>query len=255
MNNLLEENLSLKSELLNLKNELIRIKSIGNNITNRKFMNLCKNGLLTEEKLNLYLEYNGDINYKNTVKWSGLMLACSNGHLNVVKLLLKYNIDINYETNNESSAFLLACLRNYSNIVQLLLDNNVIINTNSLINNIVYFSYDIISFLLEKQIISFNNQDEFGNNILILFICSNYFNEKIIKLLLKSNFDINYQNKDGWTALHFAFLYEDKEMIEILLQNGANSKIKNNKNENYLNMKSANGNNIEDFLNKNKIDI
>lgn len=50
----------------------------------------------------------------------------------------------------------------------------------------------------------------------------------IVDLLLENGASINYQNNDGSTALHVASFFCHPEIVRILLQNGADIEIKNN---------------------------
>lgn len=53
-------------------------------------------------------------------------------------------------------------------------------------------------------------------------------NYSMVTLLLKNGSDINFTDKEGNTALHHAYIHQcSKEIIELLIQNGANSNIKN----------------------------
>jgi len=78
---------------------------------------------------------------------------------------------------------------------------------------------DIINDLskLSKQ-----DLDEFFSNIINNSNVSNISN---IKLLLKYGADINYRNKIGWTALHYAVYYDKDEITEILLKHKANPNV------------------------------
>lgn len=53
-------------------------------ITGNQFHNLCRNSDLTEQLLIDYINDGGDINYKCNYKFTGLICACSDNHLNVV---------------------------------------------------------------------------------------------------------------------------------------------------------------------------
>ena len=53
--------------------------------------------------------------------------------------------------------------------------------------------------------------------------------EQVLKLMLKYNLDINGQDKEGDTALHVACRELDREKAMILIDNGADENIRNNK--------------------------
>ena len=50
---------------------------------------------------------------------------------------------------------------------------------------------------------------------------------RAVFLLLKSVFDINERGDMGYTALHYAYLGGNKEVIDLLIKNGASSELKN----------------------------
>ena len=71
------------------------------------------------------IEVNARTNLGNTA----FMLACQNGHKEVVKLLLDNldrNIDLNARTNHGTTAFIWACQEGHKDVVQLLLKHSEI---------------------------------------------------------------------------------------------------------------------------------
>ena len=54
-------------------------------------------------------------------------------------------------------------------------------------------------------------------------------NAKFVEYFIKKNDDVNKKNKNGDTPLHLAFKIGNYEIIRLLLENGANLKIKNKK--------------------------
>ena len=67
------------------------------------------------------------LNTVNVDGWTTLMVACINGHKDVVQLLLhdsERNIDLNARNNRGWTALMIACLNEHTDVVQLLLDNS-----------------------------------------------------------------------------------------------------------------------------------
>ena len=58
---------------------------------------------------------------------TALMMACKNGHKDVVELLLNHSnprIDVNAKANNDTTAFIMACKKGHKDIVKLLLERS-----------------------------------------------------------------------------------------------------------------------------------
>lgn len=67
--------------------------------------------------------------------------------------------------------------------------------------------------------------DKYGRNDLINNVIDNHVDEVV--RLIKSGADINFQDKKGWTPLHFASQSFNQKMIVHLLNNGADPNKKN----------------------------
>ncbi|NQY04732.1 MAG: ankyrin repeat domain-containing protein [Flavobacteriaceae bacterium] len=59
-----------------------------------------------------------------------------------------------------------------------------------------------------------------------LILAASEGNENIMNFLIKKGADINFQDKNGYSALHFAALNNKNRIAEILLKNGANPNLK-----------------------------
>ena len=54
-------------------------------------------------------------------------------------------------------------------------------------------------------------------------------NRKLVELVLERGANVNHQNKQGNTALHFAFTYDPSGQIaELLIEKGADDTLRNN---------------------------
>lgn len=81
--------------------------------------------------------------------------------------------------------------------------------------------YESIKLLIQYKV-NLNLTDIIGR--FPLSLSCEYSNIKYIKLLLKGGADVNFQNKYGMTALHFA---SDYKTAKLLLRNGADPNIQN----------------------------
>lgn len=147
----------------------------------------------------LLLKKNTDISIKNKY----LYLACKYSNFNIAKILLNdENIDINYKKTNEDNNSLLHlllirtknCCFDYMECIMSLINNN---------------NFDI----------NCVNNDNYTSLHLMCDTNENESNIYLIKLLLSNkSIDVNYQcenNKN--TALHFACIKNNIEVVEVLL--------------------------------------
>ena len=65
--------------------------------------------------------------------------------------------------------------------------------------------------------------------------------KEIVEILLENGADVNVKNRDNWTALMWASWNGYKEIVEILLENGADVNVKNRDNWTALMWASWNG--------------
>lgn len=68
--------------------------------------------------------------------------------------------------------------------------------------------------------------DKKGNTLLALAVIMN--DSEMVKFLLQYGIDPNSQNEDGNTALHYAVSGRKLKIIDLLILNGADERIKNN---------------------------
>lgn len=199
-----------------------------------------------------------DINVQNEEGWTPLMIVCRKSY-EAVKLLLEYGAYIDMITIHKDNVLSIAVqsVKKYNNIntVKLLLDNKPDINlqdiygNNSLlrslrrIDNISYF--DVPKLLIEHGA-DVHTKDMYGNTLLLRVchkigdqICGSIDIENklygidVVEFLLDHKININAQNKTGFTALMKASSYgfdtENENIVELLLLNGADPNLKNNR--------------------------
>jgi ankyrin repeat protein len=137
------------------------------------------------------------------------MYACDieSGNIELVKYLVEKGIDINTKDNYGETAL----IKSYEN------DN-----------------FDILKYLIEKGL-DINTKNYKGYNPLLISCMWPYF-ELIENLIKEYKADIHVTDNDGNTPLHLVFHceYPEIEIVEFLLDNGANINAKNNRGENVL---------------------
>ena len=163
-------------------------------------------------------------------------------HFDIVKLLIENGASINLIDNKNYTPINYAIFEKQFNIVKLLLEKGADFNYlnqkkyNYLQEYVRQCNRDAVKFLI-KEGSDINVLHENGKLLDILVIDSygdTTFDEfeKIIELLIENGYDINSKNLKGHTALHTACIYQDTDMINIFLRNGANVHSEDNDGEN-----------------------
>ncbi len=165
-----------------------------------------------------------------------LLCAIDNERTEIVKLLLDKVGDrgevINALDKEGYSPLHLAIGYGYNEIAKMLIEKNAdirtvnnegvnIFNTAAQCNNI-----PMVEFLLEKKFFDVNMQDKNGNTPLHYTVHED--NIECTKILLEKGADINIQDVDGYSALFRAVETKDIKIVKLLLENGANIKLKDN---------------------------
>ena len=83
------------------------------------------------------------------------------------------------------------------------------------------------SFSLNTENINNNNVNINLNRELLIYSKKGY-KEKVLEIISSDNIDVNYQNENGWTALHYACDEGNLKIVEILIKAHSNINIKNN---------------------------
>ena len=72
-------------------------------------------------------------------------------------------------------------------------------------------------------------QDKDGSTALMLVIYKGNINTEIVKLLTDGGADLNLQDTDGWTALYAAVYDGNTEIVNLLINKGADKTLKTTK--------------------------
>jgi ankyrin repeat protein len=134
-----------------------------------------------------------------------LFFAAYAGNLHFMKKLINEGADINYVNSEDENAFF-HCIKGTS--------------------------YECADLLLSEHGFDINSVDKNGDSCIFFEIRS--FNFEGVKFLLDRNSDINITNVDGNTPLITASIYGHIEMMEILIEHGANPDIINNEGYHFM---------------------
>lgn len=179
-----------------------------------------------------------------------LIYACMNGSKQMVKALIDHDADINLQDNSGRSALHFACLTGEADIVRLLLKKGAKVNIRNktketpLINAVAGRRLPIVSMLLKSGA----KVNIHGPNGLtpLMFAAMGNPGLEIADLLLRNGADVDAQEHNGNTALFCASgifktiwkspggaqrkiesLSDDQEIVQRLIEAGADLNIKN----------------------------
>ena len=214
-----------------------------------EFFSAIENGNI--ERVKEIIKSGIDVNITDNDNWSALHRAVQVNKIEIVKELLSHRkIDINpvlpegtILDNNGKKWFaggetplLLASFYGYSDIVSLLLNYGANILSKDNIDGAMAIhiaaargNTETVSAILESYSARNKNianaSDNTGTTPLMWAAMNNQIS--VMNLLLKFDADIDAQDDDGWTALHFATSSESYKAAELLINNKANADIKN----------------------------
>lgn len=239
---------------------------------NQKLADAIKDGNL--ESVKKLIEQGADVNNTDEPHYgrTPLIIACSKGYIEIVKTLIIAGADVNKKGRRKETPLLAAC-DDYDRvkppeIVELLLKNNadpelynkgedgplhyaamygrteavkLLVNYGAKINvkgaygrtPLIYAaseSPEMVQFLIDHgaDIKATNNSKE---NALFELISDEDPNTEIAQILIDSGIDIHLVNDYHGTALHWAAFCGRKNIIELLLKNGADINQKNKRGE------------------------
>ena len=142
--------------------------------------------------IKMLLDGGSDVNMTDNRNYNSLQLAVYSKNLEIVNLIVKSDIKIKININNKSkngeSALHIACNFQLEDIVQLLIKHNIDVNI-----------------------------QDFNNEFTALHYSVNLNNIKITNMLLKGQANANIQDFLGNTAIHYAIIESNNNILGILL--------------------------------------
>jgi ankyrin repeat protein len=201
------------------------------------------------------LEKGANINLTDNKNETALMIASKNGNQNIVALLLESDhIDLNIQRKDSGlfckncgyTALIYAAVANHKEIARQLIKNGADINrTNDKNETALMLAARLNHLEVAKQLLNDGAAINLTNNKneTALMIASVNGNQNIVALLLESDhIDLNIQHKhSGNTALIYAVLANNEEIVSRLIKNGAAINLTNNENETALMLASEHG--------------
>ena len=176
---------------------------------------------------------------------SALICAAIRDNVHIIKQLLEFGVNINDVRTDDTltTPLMFAAENGYTKTVQYLIHMNANITAQDIGGNTALMqamkpntSLQIIKMLIHPEIASINETDEVSEQCCTqpeaLEIAVQEWETcppEMLKCRIKPFIDtgINWQNKKGTTALMLAVYFNDYEIVEYLLKNGADPSITN----------------------------
>ena len=156
---------------------------------------------------------------------TALMLASQEGHTGTVLLLLDHGAQIDTQDTEGTTALQLACLGGHTDTVRLLLEHGarVDIQSHSGVTPLLLACQcghvDIVNLLLGEDDAQINTVDAEGR--FPLLAATNNGHKDVLEVLLEGGANVNIQNSQGYSALMGACLKGEVDCVKLLKGHGA----------------------------------
>lgn len=219
----------------------------------KKYGNSIKNGLLLAKEICAAVFADGGINER-------LLYAAEEGKLETIKVLLQYGADIEAKDGLRRTPIVLAAYWNHREVVMYLRQQGAYIGRRgrTFFHFAAFWNQDeIVKHLIQQENADIEAKDEdgktalhfaanHGNNKLVEYLLSEGANieardndgrtplldaaagghDETVTYLLSKGAHIKAQDKNGWTLLQWAARKGDSKLVTYLLSKGANSEAK-----------------------------
>ncbi|AAF44459.1 ankyrin repeat gene family protein [Fowlpox virus] len=151
--------------------------------------------------------------------------AAAAGNTEMVELLLSYGAKTNLHTRYEDSIFMCAIKSNNVKTAKIISDlYNYKNDINNILKTIQLYNADMLLFLIEIGL-DINTKDKKGKTALH-YACNSINCIETVKEIMKYGADINVKDREGLTPLHSACKYGDLKLSKLLIEYGADVKVK-----------------------------
>jgi ankyrin repeat protein len=183
------------------------------------------------------VQVGAEVNQEDNLGNSPLIYAIKRGSLSLVQKLVEHGANINVKDRSGTPSLIIAYDYQKMDIFKYLVEHNVTINENFTENEINSIFFRII---IDKNINSLKYIIKNGANVNcfigslkstpLMYAC--LFNDMTtVKCLVENNANLNIDNTQGNTALAYAISKHNLELVDYLIEHGADIYHKNNENK------------------------
>lgn len=177
-------------------------------------------------KIKELIEKGAPINTMSQKGNTALILATELGDIDFVKYLLEKGADVNQQGAIGMTALMAACSYGYIEIVILLIDKGAYVDIKDRSGDTALW-YAVTkkgNFTIVKLIINQLKKYNLINNSIVtsaIFTAVAENDPDVVELLLQNGADVNYKTESGWSLLAWAQQHKYDKVAEILIKYGA----------------------------------
>ena len=217
--------------ILNTKNLLLKKKTFNSEMFNTTFLNSLNNNSnknvkkLSNKNLNIEKKYDFSVINKYEIEKKYIQNFTKNKDFffKRIKIKNKKNKEIikqKKELNFLKGNYMFKNMIDYrTDEIKAKMKNNIQSPVEMLFYHIKEHDFDEFCELFERKQIDLNARNQDKDSFLIYAVKCKAIN--FVSYLLKRGIDVNLENKYGNTALHYAFMDQNYELADVLLQHDA----------------------------------
>jgi len=194
----------------------------------------------------ILLEHGADVNAKNRMGFTALMMASQYGKKAMVQLLVENGADIHAQNYNRHTALMYACEEEHVEICHYLIEKGADVNEKDnkdstiLMNAVRNGNKDLVNLLFQQPNLKYNEKNYNGWNAL-MYGCFGGSSIDILQGLIDRGEALNDQDVNGFTSLMMACLNGKKKVVEYLIGQAVDINVKNKSGTTALMVVSQNG--------------
>ncbi|OAQ60148.1 ankyrin repeat domain-containing protein [Pochonia chlamydosporia 170] len=181
----------------------------------------------------MLVENGAYIGAKDCNERTALHLAAMSGYQAVVRELLEKGADVAAKSSKGWTALHLAAINGHEAVVRVLLDNgaDTTVEDNSrrtALDWAIRGDHEAVAQALLERDGGVTIKGGDAKMVRLLFDVIERGKEELVQMLLENGADVTAKDNDGWTALHLAVALGHEGVVRVLLENGADVTAKHN---------------------------